>query len=120
MDDQVLQFPDMAQPVYPLDENYEDVGLAAGFEDGSEQSRAKFTRSRRTWVLRWTALPDADYQVLMDFWCNRAKGKSEKFEWRHPLRASDAQPCLVRFVEKKNFQLLAGNVWSGEVTLREV
>jgi hypothetical protein len=120
MAEQNLQFPEIAKPVYPLDEDYEDIGLSAGFEDGAEQSRARFTRSRRTWTLRWTALSDADYQRLMDFWANQVKGNSMQFAWRHPLSAADAASYQVRFVEKKNFQLLAGNVWSGEVTLREV
>ena len=113
----LLEFPSIAPPVFPLDEDWEDVGISAGFEDGTEQSRAKFTRSRGIWVLRWTALKEADYQELMSFWVKEAKGKGETFQWNHPV---SGVLYKVRFVEKKAFQQVAPGIWSGEITIREV
>ena len=112
-----LFFPSIAPSVFPLIEDWEDIGISAGFEDGTEQSRPRFTRSRGTWTLHWTALPDADYQTLIKFWRDEAKGCSNSFVWTHPISKKD---MVVRFVEKKEFQKNAPSFWSGEITLKEV
>ena len=116
MGNELLGFPQIAPPVYPLNEDWEDVGISNGFEDGTEQSRARFTRSRGTWVLHWTALKDSDYQTLMNFWRKDVKGKSQLFNWTHPITGII---YTVRFVEKKPFELVAPGIWSGEITMRE-
>ncbi len=112
-----LKFPDIAAPVYPLHEDWEDVGISAGFEDGTEQSRPRFTRSRGSWTLRWNALKNADYEELIRFWKEDAQGKSVSFTWIHPVTGVAR---MVRFVQKQPFQQVAPGVWSGEMTLREV
>lgn len=113
----MLFFPKIAPPVFPLIEDWEDVGISAGFEDGTEQSRPRFTRSRGTWTLRWTALNDDDYQRLINFWRYEAKGRSNSFIWTNPITGED---FVVRFVEKKEFQKISPRFWSGEITIREV
>ncbi len=115
---QTIRFPDIAKPVYPLTEEWEDVGLISEFEDGSQISRPRFTRSRGKWVLTWNALPDADYQKLIQFWRDTAKGKSMAFDWTHPV--TGGEPYKVRFAEKQSFKNVAPGLWSGEVTLCEI
>ncbi|TCL76816.1 hypothetical protein EDC14_100198 [Hydrogenispora ethanolica] len=111
-----IVFPAIAAPVYPLTEEWEDVGIASSFEDGSEISRPRFTRSRGKWTLSWTALREADYQQLMTFWRDTARGKSMVFDWTHPVTGIT---YTVRFAEKQPFKNIAPGLWSGEVTLRE-
>ncbi len=115
---QTISFPNIAKPVYPLTEEWEDVGMTSDFEDGSQISRPRFTRSRGKWVLSWNALSDADYQALINFWRNTVKGQSLAFQWTHPV--TGGAPYTVRFVEKQAFKNIAPGLWSGEVTLREV
>jgi hypothetical protein len=112
-----IEFPDIARPVFPLSEEWEDIGISNGFEDGTEQSRARFTRSRGKWVLTWTALSDPDYQKLMNFWRFTVKGKSAAFNWTNPV---GGRTHTVRFLEKQPFKYVAPGFWSGEVTIREV
>ena len=46
-------------PTYPFECEYENNSIISKFEDGSQQSRRKFTRSRR----KWTPPPPQDDKV---------------------------------------------------------
>ena len=42
----MITFPEIRPPSYPIGMEVEDNSLRSNFEDGSMQSRVKFTRSR--------------------------------------------------------------------------
>ena len=72
-----IYFPDIRAPGWPFVEQHEDTSLRTKFEDGSMQTRSKFTRSRRKWTLHWNNLPRRQYLVLVHFitvgeWKNEA------------------------------------------------
>ncbi len=110
-------FPNIAPPSFPLEEDWEDVGISAGFEDGIEQSRARFTRSRGKWTLNWTAMTEEDYQALMLFWRETVKGKSASFNWTHPMTGETYE---VRFIAKSSFKQIAPRIWSGDCSIGQV
>ena len=62
-----IYFPDIRAPGWPFVEQHEDTSLRTKFEDGSMQTRSKFTRSRRKWTLHWNNLPRRQYLVLVHF-----------------------------------------------------
>lgn len=94
-------FPTIQKPSYPFNSKLEDISLQSQMEDGTVVSRARFTRSRETFTLTWTALPDADYATLRTFYKSTVKGGSEAFQWTYPTITGDSysgQTFTVRFV----------------------
>jgi hypothetical protein len=79
----------MAYPVFPTIQKYsvneditpEDAGISTDYEDGSQSSRARFTRSRLTYARKWNAMPEADWQTLLNFYRNTARGCSQICTW---------------------------------------
>ena len=60
-------FPNIQPPSYPWGEQREDNVLRSPFEDGSVQSRPRYSKSRKTYDIVWNAMPDADYDQLEAF-----------------------------------------------------
>lgn len=120
----MAQFPDIQQPVYPFTTKIKDPSLQSEMENGLVISRAKFTRIPRNFVLKWTALPAADYATLRDFYLNTVQGGSQVFDWHYPTVPSDpysGQVFSVRFTgEEISFDLTAPGCYSGTLTIQEV
>jgi hypothetical protein len=114
-------FPTIASPSYPYDEEPEDQGISSGMENGSEISRARFTRSRLVFYLRWRSLSKTDYESLMDFYMNTVKGSSLVFTWtcNNPNSKFYNQAFSVRFASKPKFNNSTFARWGVEVVLRE-
>lgn len=51
-------------PDYPLDEQLADPTLRSEYEDGSQQTRPKFTRIRKIFTVEWNSLPDTEKELL--------------------------------------------------------
>lgn len=80
-----MEFPStIMNPDYPLEETPEDTSISSKFEDGSVQARQKYTRSRTTFSLEWSAMPTAQKTILDDFVKNQAKFQAVNFTWTHP------------------------------------
>lgn len=94
-----LTFPSIEPPVYPLEEQYEDNSISSAMEDGTVTGRRKFTKSRTTWTLKWTALPDSDHTLLMDFIRKTVYFKSLSFAWTNPQTETTHEVrCIRRYV----------------------
>lgn len=119
-----INFPNIKAPAYPFGAKIEDVSLQSKMEDGTVVSRARFTRARETFILNWSALPDADYSLLRTFFKTTVKGGSESFNWTHPTVSGDpysGQTFTARFVAGDiNFSNTAPGIWSGQITIQEV
>ena len=63
----MITFPEIRAPSYPIGMEVEDNSLRSNFEDGSMQSRVKFTRSRAKYTLKWNSLPQDEYEILYEF-----------------------------------------------------
>lgn len=119
----MAQFPNIQQPVYPFTTKIKDPSLQSEMENGLVISRAKFTRVPQTFVLKWTALPIADYIALRDFYRNTVHGGSLAFDWYYPIVPNDpysGQLFRVRFVGGDvSFDLAAPGYYSGTLTIQE-
>lgn len=107
-------WPTIAAPVFPLSEAPEDNVLRSSFDAGYEQTRQRFTRNRRTFGLRWTALKAADKALLDAFYLTNSAGS---FTWTYP---GTSTTYTVRFTGPPKMQLTATGLYSVEVELREV
>ena len=51
-----LKFPSsIIRPSYGSTVDYEDISIRSKMENGVVKARRKFTKSRKTWLLRWFA-----------------------------------------------------------------
>lgn len=120
----MAQFPNIQQPVYPFTTKIKDPALQSEMENGLVISRAKFTRVPLTFILKWTALPAADYAALRDFYRNTVRGGSLAFDWYYPTVANDpysGQLFTVRFGSGDvSFDLAVPGYYSGTLTIQEV
>ena len=120
----MVQFPNIQQPVYPFTTKIKDPSLQSEMENGLVISRARFTRVPKSFTLKWTALPAADYALLRDFYCDTVCGGSLAFEWHYPMVPNDSYSgklFRVRFTgEELSFDLTAPGYYAGQLTIQEV
>lgn len=112
----VIKWPDVTLPSYGTTEDVEDTSIRSTFEDGTIQARRKYTKSRKTWVLKWDNMPYSEYVTLMDFLQNTVYFSAKPFEWTSPI---DGNTYVVRFAEKEAFTSKAVNQMTGSITIRE-
>lgn len=95
----------------------EDPAIRTEMENGMVQSRACFTRIRRSWTLSWNALEEADFQTVMEHYRGQ-KGGSEAFNWTHPLTKEQINVRYTRITDATTYE---NGYRSGfAVTLEEV
>lgn len=118
----MIYFPNISLPSYPFDEEFEDTTIRSKFEDGSQQSRRKFTRSRRTWTVKWQGLSNSDYVRLKNFIRDEAKFGAVSFMWTNPgsLTSPEREVIEVRIANVGKFTMSTMDRWDGELTLQEV
>lgn len=120
----ILKFPDITPPMTP-EVWPENIGIASDMEDGIIVSRARFTRSRLTFYLPWgtkNPLTSEEKLILMDFYQNKAKGVSAKFEWtcNAPFSPYYGQKFIVRFVgDPPRFKEVAPGYWAAGCYVQE-
>lgn len=109
-------FPSDIKPEYPLSETIEDNSITSKFEDGSVQSRRKFTRNRISYKLKFN-LSESDYEVLKEFIKKDACYGANVIRWQHPVTREfvDARIAKVGAAEY-NTQ----DRWTLELELQEV
>lgn len=113
-----INFPDtIPAPEYPLGEELEDNVLRSTFEDGTVQTRQKFTRVRTTFTVSWGNLPDEHKQTLETFFKSTVKGGALPFNWTHPQSNTVK---VVRFTEPPKFDLTVLHYWNVSISLQEV
>lgn len=117
-----ISFPNISKPSYPLSIGLENNSIMSKFEDGTVQSRPKFTRSRRTFKVKWNGLPNDEYLLLENFIRNEAKYSAETFLWKNPAtyNTTNEEIVEVRIIEAPEAQMTVLNRWDVELTLQEV
>ena len=118
-----INFPtNIKEPAFPFECEYEDNSIISKFEDGSQQSRRKFTRSRRIWTLRYNHIPRADYLTLMNFISQTVSFSARSFNWVNTDSIDDSQPetVEVRVTKVGKWTNDALHYWSGSIELTEV
>lgn len=113
----MITFPNISKPNYPLKEEIENNSIVSQFEDGSMQSRLKFTRSRTKYYPTWNNLPTEEYNTLKDFIQNQVHYSALTFLWTHPETGTEIE---VRITNATDLQLHTVDYWSGSLELTEV
>ena len=111
----MADFPTIQLPS-GMEEITEDPSLRTEFESGIVQSRARFTRVRRIWQLRWELMRGADYRALRVFYV-QMRGGSLSFDWLHP---AEVEVFHVRFQGEIRSRNLSHDYWDVEITLEQV
>ena len=106
-------------PSYPLDPDgeLEDATLRSPFEGGYELTRQKFTRTRRSWGVRYEALGQTDKDSLVTFEKDTVKGGADSFTWTHPKTST---VYTVRFTGPVKYAYVTFGIYSVSFMLREV
>jgi hypothetical protein len=114
-------FPDISKPNYAYDETPEDCGISTQMENGSVISRARFTKSRLTFTLSWSAMTAADKATLLNFYRNTIRGSAYILVWTHSDPSSEFynQTFNVRIISPPKFTKVTFNRWSVQLTLQE-
>ena len=118
-----INFPtNIKAPAYPFECEYENNSLVTKFEDGSQQSRRKFTRSRRKWTLKWNHIPRSEYLTLMTFISQTVSFSARSFNWVNTDSLDDTHPetVEVRVTDVGKWTNDALHYWSGTIELTEV
>lgn len=133
MSDKIYYPMDIKAPAFPFEEESEDTSIISKFEDGSQQSRSYFTRSRRKWTLTYNNIPRMDYLKLMHFVRNIAKFSAVAFYWivtdsidyhNYKFLNPYQEEVLVRITNVGKWSNKVDNsvtsFWSGTIELTEV
>ena len=114
----MIEFPKtIPEPDYPLTITLEDNSISSKFEDGTVQSRRKFTRSRSTYNIQWNSLETEHVKVLLDFIKNKIHFKALTFLWKNPITGEVKE---VRCMEVADPQMRFINRWSVSMKLQEI
>lgn len=113
----MITFPEIRPPSYPIGMEVEDNSLRSNFEDGSMQSRVKFTRSRAKYTLKWNSLPQDEYDVLYEFITKTVKYSAQSFNWTNPATNKEIE---VRITNVSGIELSTLNYWTITLELTEV
>jgi phage-related protein len=108
-------YPDIQMPS-GCEETTEDPSIRTEFESGIVQTRARFTRARRTWGLKWDYMKGADYRILRSFY-DQMHGGALSFMWPHPTEETLFD---VRFKGEIKGTSQSFDFWSVTVTLEQV
>ena len=110
-----MNFPTIPNPEYPFKVEHEDNSITSKFEDGTVQSRLKFTKSRKTWTLKWNGMSQTNYNTLENFIVNSAKHAANVFNWTNPINDTVYQVRCIKFDSEMAFI----NNWNVEIQLQE-
>lgn len=108
-------FPTLPAPAFDIPVDTENSALRSKFENGSVQTRAKFTRQRRSWSLSWPGLSKTNRETLHAFYLT-TKGGSQAFTW---TETEANENITVRFTSFKETQRTTGR-WAVSVQIEEV
>jgi phage-related protein len=86
---------------------------------GYKQVRLKTKRAMHKYEIRWDALPQDQYDILMDFDAQMGYG-SISFSWTMPPRWNDAVPKTVRMTGELKVTRVSKRHVSLSISLEEV
>jgi hypothetical protein len=114
----MANFPSLTvPPSYPLEEELEDSTIRSPFEDGTQQSRLKYTRNRYTFVVNYDLLPTVDKNSLNTFVTDTVSKGADSFSWGHPVTGTTH---TVTFAEIPRFSYIMNGYYKTSFKIREV
>jgi len=103
-------------PSYPLVEQVKDSVIRSDFDGGYVQTRARHTRIRKTWQIKYGNLTSADKITLAAF-VTTVQGGADSFTWVNP---QDSVSYEVRFSQPPTFSLVYTDRWNVSFSLEQV
>ena len=94
-----MNFPTLSiNPNIPFESFSERKTLKSPAEDGVVITRSLWTKTKKSWHIEYRFLPLTDYNTLLSFFENNAKGGAINFNWTHPITSTVYE---VRFLNDK-------------------
>ena len=113
----MANFPTVKNPATITDLQPEDPAIRTELENGQVQTRARYTRMRRSWTLAWANMTNADYQLMFSHYVAQ-KGGSDSFTWTNPMNNTE---YTVRYKEFSSGKAITPTIRTDfSVTLEEV
>ncbi len=109
------QYPAIHNPTFPLRESFFKPKVRTEFENGTVQSRARFTRGKWRFGLKYDKIDPVDYETLREFFNVRG---GESFRFVHPLTGK-AYTCIFSD-DVFEGNLVEGNWYDVTVNIEEV
>jgi len=102
-------------PGFPIKEEYYKPTIRSESEGNYIHVRARSSRGRHKWELKWDYIDDSDYQSIKDFF---DKNQGIAFYWTNPV---DNQTYTVVFADNNlNAEAVSPGYWNLSIKLEEV
>jgi hypothetical protein len=108
-------FPSVQGLTFPFRESFFKPKVRTEFENGVVQSRARFTRGKKRFVLKYDKIEYQDYEILRAFFDVRG---GESFIFTHPL--SKKQYTCIFSDDEFEASIVAGNWYDVTIKIEEV
>lgn len=84
-----MNFPTLSvNPSVALGQDSRIKTLKSPTEDGYVITRSAWTRAKKVFSVKYNALSVTDYNTLLSFFEDNAKGAAEVFNWTHPVSST--------------------------------
>ena len=101
---------------YPIIEKIIDGVIRSEFDGGYVQTRARYTRLRKTWQIVYHQLSNVD-KALIDAFVVTVQGGADSFTWTNP---QDAATYDVRFQSTPACSYVSYGRWDVSFTLEQI
>ncbi len=116
----MLEFPSgIRAPSYDFTPEWDRPVLESQFEDGSTQTRLKYTQGRDTYNVQWKSLPQTELDMLETFYKATTVYGTLPFTFPYPT-ATGSRVVTVRFADKPSTSLAEVDKWTVSIKLVEV
>lgn len=115
-----VPFPStIRKPSYGITPEWDRPVLESPFEDGSVQSRVKYTKGRDAYTIPWEHITQAEFDTLEEFYKTTTAFGSVPFTFELP-KAVGTKTITCRFVEKPTATLSSYDSWKVSIKVQEV
>lgn len=106
----------ISSPGLALEEDAYNPVISKEFEAGYTQTRPRYTRAKKRFLLKWEYMPTTEVDILRDFYEDDASGGAV-FTWQHPVSSAY---YVVRFSDDELVtNRLSVAWWEVQVKLEE-
>lgn len=115
-----IAFPTtIRKPSYGITPEWDRPILESPFEDGSVQTRVKYTKGRDSFTIPWEHITQAEYDNLENFYKVTTSFGSLPFTFGLP-KAVGVKTITCRFIEKPTATLSSYDSWKVSIKVQEV
>ena len=116
----MIEFPAAIRPPsYNLSPEWDRPVLESPFEDGSTQTRLKYSKGRDTYTIPWSILRQSEVDLLEAFYKVTTAYGSLPFIITIKFPTGD-RDIKCRFTEKPSLTYVSHNNWQASIKVQEV